>query len=406
MSANPTPPPLPAPVPAPAPKGGSGCLPFFVFLLVLALAACVFLEKKWPNLPREYAGQVTVEVLDSPSKERMKNLSRRVLTGAVLGKALLNTGTDRNMIEAELPKLRERVNVKTAGTFLTITVYGGQRELHKMAGAIAQAFNEDLIEEVITVRKLRSQAVEVNISMFAEYAERARANLLDITKKHSLHPDGTSTQEDAPQKGVAQRLAKVSLDLALLEEQQKLLAGEDLKRADGVVALLNKVSGPSRALLDWQAAQKDAAQEGAPPEAAKLAEDKKNELKRQFAHARDALDQQKALLESERKVLTATRDAQLAEELSTEQRRGDWREARAEYDRNLAFVNKLRDEATQARVDHSVVLHPMRTVDEADEIRVPARKTLQGLKAITAICAVLLIACLLTAITKRLCRRA
>ena len=54
----------------------------------------------------------------------------------------------------------------------------------------------------------------------------------------------------------------------------------------------------------------------------------------------------------------------------------------------------------------AVVLRPLRTVDEADEIRVPARKTLQGLKAITGICAVLLIACLLTAVTKRLCRRA
>ena len=250
MSANPTPPPLPAPAPVPVQKGGSGCFPVFVFLLVLAVAACVFLEKKWPNLPREYAGQVTVEVLDSPSKERMKNLGRRVLTGAVLGKALLNTGADRNMIVEELPKLRERVNVKTAGPFLTITVYGGQRELHKMAGAIAHAFNEDLIEEVITARRLRSQAVEAHMNLFAENAERARLNLLDIMKKLRLHPDGTGAQEDAPQKGVAQRLAKVSLDLALLEEQQKLLAGEDLKLADGVVAGAGQFSFP---LAGWAA---------------------------------------------------------------------------------------------------------------------------------------------------------
>jgi hypothetical protein len=386
-------------------KGG-GCLPVVVFLLVLAVAAGVYLERRWHDLPRESAGRTVLEVLDTPSAAEMKAHRRRIVSGEVLQGALRRmVGKDSGGPE-QIQQLRERTEVTVEGPFLTVTVRGRKRGLDKVAEAIASAYEEDLVQQTITARRLRSEAVQAHMTLGESDVEKARLTMLDLAKKLGLSTMGVPSSQNEEVRQLAGRAAKAQTDLVLLEERRKLLTTEDLKAAAQAALTLPDKRIPHSLLSDWQEAEAAAAAVPTDNALKAGAERRKSELADKLKEIREVMSSQEAALRLEQQVLHRQLDMLRAQVLTTAHQDHELNTARENFERAAAQLRRLKEEATANRVEHSVVLRPVRIVDAAQEVRVPARRTLRGLKTATAGCAALLAGCLLMALTKALCRRA
>src|SRR6185295_9906665 len=124
----------------PPPGSGeqSGCLPFWVFMLGVAVAGgLVVLRTGW-LLPTDQAGRAVVEIMGSPTRDQMKAHEKRITSGEILKRAFKNLNLPNGA--------GKEVEAKASGPFITITVRTDNdvREAVSIAGVVANAYDEDL----------------------------------------------------------------------------------------------------------------------------------------------------------------------------------------------------------------------------------------------------------------------
>jgi|GEM_PF-4663667 len=319
-----------------------------VFILAVAGGAG-FLSLKCGCLPKEDAGQIVIEILDSPTPAEMKAHVRRITSGEVIRRAARNAGGDLpDKVRGEMQdRMHRNVEVSSEGPFITITAYDDRGSPAEMANAVATSYQEDLISETVEPRRRVAQNSMGQITLNEAATEKARLEWLELAKRHKFTPDGTSPAETVAGREIATRLAKAKVDHALAKQAETGSEGPDLE----------------------------------------LAQDKTKGI------ALEVTTLEAALKQHEENI---THRVQSRSEMDT---------AKAKYERLLKLLNNLKEERMEQNVKDGVVIRPLRVMDEARPVRVTDRRIRKYVQFGVKASAVLVASFLLCALAGRLCRR-
>jgi len=328
-------------------------VPFLVFLLTLA-AAGGWLVLKADLLPKETAGRTVIEIAGNPGAEEMKVHVDRIQSGVVLAKAAKRLGTgpkSARSAEHVAEWLRRSIEVKADGPFLTVTAFTRDYSPPELAGAVAAAYDEDLKEQVFNGRKRENQAREAHLTLLEADVEKARLEWMEMMLKLDVTPDGRDLANEASLRELAGRIAK---------ERVAMLSVE-----------------------------------------AKLAVQHKDDTPETKAEIQKDLDRQRESLQMLEKAFTDLESR--ARQRLVQQSEVD--HARAAHQRLTKALNQLKEESIGRRIKESVVLVPVRVVEEAATVKVPNRQVKRTVRFAVFGSIVLLAAFLLASLAAKLCRR-
>jgi len=328
-------------------------VPFLVFLLTLA-AAGGWLVLRADLLPKETAGRTVIEIAGNPGAGEMKVHVDRIQSGVVLAKAAKNLGTgakSARSAEHVAEWLRRSIEVKADGPFLTVIAFTRDYSPPELAHAVAMAYDEDLREQVFNGRKRESQAREAHLTLLEADAEKARLEWMEMMKKLAVTPDGRDLANEASLRELAGRIAKD--EVAILSDEASLAVH-----------------------------QKDD-----PPE-------NKAEIQKDLDRQRESLQ----MLEKAFADLESRARQRLIQQSEVDH-------ARTAYERLTKALNQLKEESIGRRIKESVVLAPVRVVEEAATVKVPDRQVKRTVRFAVFGSMALLAAFLLSALTAKLCRR-
>lgn len=346
------------PVSAPAPPRPStppiGCVPFLVFILTLA-AAAGWLVLRADLLPKESAGRTVIEILGRPTAAEMKAHEARIQSGAVLTQAAKNLGpgtSSRRSAEHVAEWLRRSIEVQADGPFLTITAITKDYAPAELASAVAIAYGEDLKEQVISDRRRESQTRQAYIPILQADAEKARLTWLEFIKKSGLAPDGHDAVGEAAMREFATSIAK---------ERAAIIRAE-IEIAHPVDAIAPEVLAKRQASL---------------------------------SNRREVLKQ----LETGLAELSARSLDRASRETEAEH-------VRVKLEQLNKLLHQLQEETLTATVRESVVLQPIRIVENADIVKVADPELRKTVRLVIYGSLAGLAALLLAALAAKLSRRA
>jgi hypothetical protein len=322
-----------------------------VFILTVACAAGL-VGLRCGCLPKEDAGQTVIEIMDAPTPAEMKAHVTRVLSGEISKRAVklaFNQSDPEGVQQEREERLRENLEASATGPFITITTFDKQRSSAEMANVVARAYEEYLINGIEESSRRFRQALMAQITLEESATEKARLEWLDLTRRHGFTPDGKSLSDAAVAKETATRLAKARADLIILESRAAGLKDDDPAKAS--------------AATDVQA-------------------------------LRDTIKQFTAA--------TAEMDAAA---FSREQNRAEVDIAKEKYERLRNHLSRMKQENLDRNLKESVVLMPVRVIEEARPVKVPDRRIRKFVRFGVIVSAALIVALLLSAAARRLCRR-
>lgn len=112
-----------------------------------------------------------------------------------------------SQLAGRIARLRETLQVSTDGPFLTITVRESRASAVEMADAVAKSFADDLAKQQSDPERRTAQARAAGITAREPEAEKARLELLDLSRRYGIAPDGRSPVLEAGGRELGERLS-------------------------------------------------------------------------------------------------------------------------------------------------------------------------------------------------------
>ncbi len=389
MSAVPPPPAVPQPVRASQPVG---CFPALVFLLIVIVAAGAVILRTGLLLPTEKAGRTVVQFLDSPSKEQMKAHATGMLAGNVL---------KRTFASAKAPEqLKENVEARVDGPFLTVTVYG-EESAPGLAGKVVEQYLDELH------RRLHDSLMDFEMRM----KEQLSVLTADTQASRDLWIQELSNQkganenlsgEEAGAREIAEALSRAKRDLLKVNQRVTVLKEQDVNKAAASLAG-SRGADPALKTSCLNYLKLKAPGSGAAGDAV---ENARKALSVELEVSRAAANSEQQSLRTEVSALEgAMREQRKA---STEQAflRSKAERLKEQYEFSRAGMLAMQKNLSDRKAEVFVQKREAVIVEEAHAVEVPGRTARKIVRWTVLGSVVLLVALLGSALAARFCRRA
>ncbi len=350
-----------------------------------------------------------LEIPGSPSAEDMRAHAFRLQSHQVLKHAISKDpeALADSQFSGRVARLRETMQVNTDGPFLTIAVKESRASAVEMADAVAKSFADDLAKQQSEPERRAAQARAARITAAEPEVEKARLELLDLSRRYGIAPDGRSPVLEAGGRELGERLARARLDLAVAEGRLAALRDKDAGKAMAALAALpGKYADNVRVnYANLQAARIAAADKDnpeAPAAAAEVAEYERN-FRQSLAQGIVAMESEARQHATEVVALEAASARHQQDLLKHLQQSAEVDAARTNLERQTRALEELRRQAVA--VSPAGPLPAVRIIEQAHGAKLPDPRARRRLRLGVVVSAWAVGSLLLFAIASRLRRR-